>query len=56
MRARHEVLDEIFALFIELGAHDDQLDFPVLYAVAREGTATHDLDERRSEDMTSCSR
>ncbi len=34
------VLDEVYGLFIDLGAGDDQLDFPVLYAVAREGRAS----------------
>ncbi len=38
------VLDEIFDLFVTLDAHDEQLDFPVLYAIAKEGTATDDLD------------
>jgi len=38
-----EVLNEIYDLFIDLDATEDQLDFPVLYAVAREGTATTDL-------------
>src|SRR5258706_10258795 len=40
-----EVLDEIYDLFIDLDAHEDQLDFPVLYTNAREGTATSKLDE-----------
>ena len=34
-----EVVDEVLDLFIELGAEDDQLDFPVVYASARAGTA-----------------
>jgi GTP-binding protein len=38
-----EVLDEIYDLFIDLDATEDQLDFPVLYTNAREGTATTDL-------------
>src|SRR5690242_1902184 len=38
-----EVLDEVLALFIDIGCQDHQLDFPVLYAVGREGTATMDL-------------
>ncbi len=33
-----EVLDEIYDLFIDLDASEDQLDFPVFYAVARKGT------------------
>lgn len=37
-----EVIDEILDLFIELGADDDQLDFPVVYASARDGYATLD--------------
>src|SRR3954467_13608885 len=40
-----EVLDEIYDLFIDLDAHEDQLDFPVLYTNAREGTATTNLEE-----------
>jgi GTP-binding protein len=38
-----EVLDEIYDLFIDLDATEDQLDFPVLYTNARVGTATTDL-------------
>jgi len=38
-----EVLDEIFDLFVNLGANDAQLDFPVLYAVGRDGWCTTDL-------------
>src|SRR5262249_5999797 len=37
------VLNEVYDLFIDLDATDDQLDFPVLYTNAREGTATVDL-------------
>jgi GTP-binding protein len=40
-----EVLDEIYDLFIDLDATEDQLDFPVLYTNARAGTATRDLKE-----------
>src|SRR5437879_6632744 len=38
-----EVLDEVYDLFIDLEAAEDQLDFPVLYTNARTGTATPDL-------------
>ncbi len=38
-----EVLDEIYDLFIDLDAEESQLDFPVLYAVSKDGTATVDL-------------
>jgi GTP-binding protein len=40
-----EVLDEVYDLFIDLDAAEDQLDFPVLYTNARVGTATRDLKE-----------
>ncbi len=40
-----EVLDEIYDLFIDLDASEDQLEFPVLYTNARAGTATLDLKE-----------
>src|SRR5690606_1637776 len=39
-----EVVDEVYDLLIDLGADDDQVDLPVLYTVARDGTATLDLD------------
>ena len=38
-----EVLDEVYDLFIDLDAAEDQLEFPVLYTNARTGTATTDL-------------
>jgi len=38
-----EVLDEVFDLFVELGASDQQADFPVVYTNGRAGTATRDL-------------
>ena len=37
-----EVLDEIYDLFIDLDAEESQLEFPVLYAVSKDGTATAD--------------
>src|SRR4051794_3929983 len=41
----HEVLDQVFELFMELGADDEALDFPVLYASGRAGTASWSLEE-----------
>jgi GTP-binding protein len=38
------VLNEVYDLFIDLDATEDQLDFPVVYTAARQGTATTDLD------------
>ena len=40
-----EVLDAIYELFIDLGATDTQIDFPVLYTNAKAGTATTSLDD-----------
>ncbi len=39
-----EVLDEIYALFIDLDATEEQIEFPVVYACARDGIATRSLD------------
>lgn len=39
-----EVVDEVLDLFIELGADEDQLDFPVIYASAMNGTSSYDSD------------
>jgi len=40
------VLDEVFELFMELGADDETLDFPYLFASGREGYASHDPADR----------
>ncbi len=40
-----EVLNEIYDLFIDLDATEDQIDFPVLYAIGRDGVATLSLDD-----------
>src|SRR5262249_44296984 len=41
-----EVLDEVYSLFIDLDANDEQIDFPVLYAMGREGIAQPTLEGR----------
>lgn len=46
-----EVLDEIFDLFVELGASDEQLDFPVVYSSARSGMSKKQLEDD-SDNMT----
>ncbi|MDL2306772.1 translational GTPase TypA [Desulfovibrio sp. OttesenSCG-928-C06] len=46
-----EVLNEVYDLFIDLGANDDQLDFPVLYAIGREGVAMTD-PETKGDDLS----
>jgi GTP-binding protein len=45
-----EVLNEVYDLFIDLDADDDQVEFPVIYASARAGTATTAIGER-GEDL-----
>ncbi len=44
-----EVIDEVLDLFIELGADDDQIEFPVVYASAREGYSSLDPDVREGD-------
>ncbi len=46
-----EVVDEVFDLFVELGASDEQLDFPILYGVAKQGIAKYEMDDD-STDLT----
>ena len=46
-RGRSEVVNEIFDLFIELGASDEQAEFPVLYTNAKAGTATRATSRSR---------
>ncbi len=45
-----EVVDEVLDLFIELDATDEQLDFPVVYASAMNGTASLDPDPANQEE------
>jgi GTP-binding protein len=45
-----EVVNEIYDLFIDLDADDEQIEFPILYAISRDGIAKHELD-RESEDL-----
>jgi GTP-binding protein len=46
-----EVLDEVFDLFIALGANDKQLDFPIVYASGRNGWTVKNLENDDREDM-----
>lgn len=39
-----EVVDEVYELFLDLNANDEQLDFPILYGIAREGIVQYDLN------------
>ncbi|MCM3626473.1 translational GTPase TypA [Paenibacillus glycanilyticus] len=45
-----EVIDEVLDLFIELGANDDQLEFPVVYASALMGTSSLESEPEKQED------
>ncbi|MBA3820076.1 MAG: translational GTPase TypA [Deltaproteobacteria bacterium] len=45
----HEVMDQVFALFDSLGATDEQLDFPVIYASGRQGFAIRELGDERKD-------
>ena len=44
-----EVLDEVYDLFIELGANDEQINFPVIYGSARDGWAVTDPNEHGTD-------
>lgn len=44
-----EVVDLTFDLFVELGATDEQLEFPIVYGIAREGIAKHNMDDESSD-------
>jgi GTP-binding protein len=41
----HAVLDEVFELFLSLGANDQQLDFPTIYCIAKQGIAKTELGD-----------
>ena len=44
-----EVLNEVYDLFIDLDANEEQLEFPVLYAIGRDAVAMHELDGERKD-------
>ena len=46
-----EVLNDVYDLFIDLGANDEQLEFPVLYAIGRDGVAMYKPEDER-KDLT----
>ena len=45
----HEILDQVFELFLSLGANDEQLDFPTIYCVATQGIAQRELDHESTD-------
>ena len=44
-----EVIDEVYDLFLELDATDEQLDFPILYGIAREGIVRYEMDDTNND-------
>lgn len=40
----NEVVDEVYELFLDLNANDEQLDFPILYGIAKQGIVQYDLE------------
>ena len=47
----HKVVDEIFDLFVKLDASEEQLDFPIVYTISREGIAKYNLEDE-GKDLT----
>ena len=47
-----EVVDEVYELFIDIGADEDQIEFPIVYTAARDGYAQMDIDGPKGTDMT----
>lgn len=47
-----EVLNEIFDLFVALNANEQQLDFPALYAVGRDGWCVRDMEKDERKDLS----
>jgi GTP-binding protein len=45
----HQVLDEVFELFLSLGANDHQLDFPTIYTIAKQGIARRELEDESAD-------
>jgi GTP-binding protein len=45
----HQVIDEVFDLMVDLGATDEQLDFPIVYTSAKHGFARRDVDHTETD-------
>ena len=50
----HWAVDQVFDLFVQLGAPDDILDFPVVYASSRDGYAMLELEDERKDLLPLC--
>jgi GTP-binding protein len=44
-----EVVNEVYDLFIDLDADEEQIEFPILYAISRDGVAKHELDQESGD-------
>ncbi len=44
-----EVIDEVYELFLDLDANDDQLDFPILYGIAKEGIVRYEMNDTNND-------
>ena len=44
-----QVIDEVYELFLDLKATDDQLDFPILYGIAKEGIVRYEMDDTNND-------
>lgn len=45
----NEVIDEVYELFLDLDANDAQLDFPILYGIARDGIVRYDMSDTNED-------
>ncbi|MDY6062650.1 MAG: translational GTPase TypA [Erysipelotrichaceae bacterium] len=45
----NEVIDEVYELFLDLNANDEQLDFPILYGIARDGIVRKKLEDTNND-------
>lgn len=45
----NEVIDEVYDLFLDLDANDAQLDFPILYGIARDGIVRYDMSDTNED-------
>ena len=45
----NEVIDEVYDLFLDLSANDDQLDFPILYGIARDGIVRYNPEDTNND-------
>ncbi|MDU4936602.1 MAG: translational GTPase TypA [Peptostreptococcaceae bacterium] len=44
-----EVVDEVFDLFVDLNANDEQCEFPIIYGIAKQGIAKRELDDESTD-------